>query len=1009
MADEPRVHHGLVAAGSGLLDGWAKLGSGQEAGGKAGRRVYSRALRYLTRMSTRPTPFGAFSGIAIGTFGERTTARLGAAAIASERVRADMGWLLALVKQVEAVPENLSRLNVTMNSMAHLSGERLVLPCSDVYGESDRRAVRVRATEALRHVMRSAARPVPFSRVLAELEESFPKADGTRIAAFVAELVELGLLVTDLRPAVTDPRPEEHVLARLVEAGVADDTVRCLRDIAELARTAADGSTATLEALRARQRDLVPGYKAQTFQLDSRLDLRQAQLSDQIAAEVADAVGCLTRLSQADPGGYEHLAPFHEAFMERYGTDALVPVLDVLSPERGLDAPNSYAHPPRAIVMTQPGTQVNERSARALLALAADAWQRRVDEVELTDDVLRRLAPTASDGAGAVDRMPYPAIDAYVQVQAASADAIDEGRWRAVLNSDGLGEGGRTFGRFFDLFDETYTDRLRGYAQAREALEPDAVFAELSYVPAFGRAANVAIRPTVHRYEIPVNVTASVGPDQVIDLSDIYVGATDDGLRLYSARLGRELVVVQNHMLSPLGAPNVCRFLLEVSRAHYCIPTGFSWGPVEGAPYLPRVVRGRVVLRPAEWTLYPQGPEGEGDGTTPRSAGDVAAWRRTWNVPRYVYLADDDNRLLLDLEHPLCVDELLAELRATSEKLTVQEMLPGQDELWLRDGEGRGYLSEVVIPLLSRAEPATASASGVRASEIAKRADAEAHADHLPGGEWSYLKVYAARDLHDEIIATRLPELVGDLRAGIDLERWFYIRYADPDPHLRIRVKVRSAPDAGKAMETLLGWGRSLVRLGLAHRLEIATYQPEISRYGGPRVYDHIERYFEINSEVSTELLGLLWGKEADVEPEAVTVAAVDALYAQWGLDVRERLSAMLRPADDPEARKHYKEHRDYLCELLAPWDQRPHPRGRAHHDRLQAILSRQAESVRRAARAVSEADAAGTLWGTRDAILASLAHMQVNRLLPMDRPAENRCYLIWGHVLGCLRGRPRG
>ncbi|WP_235093366.1 lantibiotic dehydratase [Streptomyces sp. A1-5] len=1016
MADDPRVRHGLVAAGSGLLDGLAKVEAAQgRASGKEMRRVHSRALRYLTRMSTRPTPFGAFSGVALGSFGETTTARLGETPLVSARVRADMGWLLALVKDLEGAPEVLGRLSVSMNAMAHRVGDRLVLPSSDVHGNADRRSVRVRHTSPLSHIRRlaPAAAPVPYAEVVAELTDRFPAVGHERISAFVAELVGLGLLVTDLRPPVTDPCPEAYVLARLTAAGVEHPAVAGLREVVDLTRTAVHDDTGALDRLRLTQRTLVPAYRHQPFQVDSALGLVDTALNRQVADEVAEAVGCLARLGRAAPGGYDHLVPYHEAFMERYGSDALVPVLELLSAERGLDAPNSYLNPPRAMVMHQTGGEGDPRTARALVALASQAWRSGADEVELSDEALRRLVP-ADEGD---TRRGCPGVDAYVQIAASSARAIDDGDWRAVLNSDGLGEGGRTFGRFFHLLGPSAAERLRSYARAREALEPDVVVAELAYLPGNGRGANVAIRPAVHGYEIPVNVAPSAAPDRIIDLSDIHVGATDDGLRLYSARLGRELVVVQNHMLSPLGAPNVCRFLLEVSRARYAIPTGFTWGPVEGAPYLPRVVRGRVVVRAAEWNLYPAGAQAPLDTApvpVPRTAAELTEWRRTWGVPRHVYLADDDNRLLLDLDHPACADELLTDLRAADERVTLQEALPDPDRTWLRDSAGRGHLAEVVIPLLAAPAgteaappPDTASARAAAAEGIRRKARPAAHPSHLPGSEWSYLKLYAARDLHDEIAAVELAGLAQEIRdAGADVDRWFYIRYADPDAHLRIRTRT---PAGGtSALEPLLDWGRSLVRRGIAERLEVATYHPEVSRYGGPAVYDHIEEFFAANSAVSVQLLGLLWDKEPGLTAEAVTLAAVDALYAQWGLDVRERLAAMPRPAEDKGAREQYKKDRDYLCELLAPWDRRPHLRGRAHHERLAPVLAGQADAVRRASRAVADAEAAGTLWGTRDAVLASLAHMQVNRLLPMDRPAEDRCYLVWGHVLNCLRGRPR-
>ncbi|MER8092840.1 lantibiotic dehydratase [Streptomyces goshikiensis] len=1020
LADDPRVRHGLVAAGSGLLDGLAKLdgpapgagsGSGSGSGsGKGVRRVCSRALRYLTRMSTRPTPFGAFSGVALGTFGDTTTARLGRAALGEAHVRADTAWLLALVQRLEEDPRSLARLGVSVNAMAHRVGDRLVLPSSGVHGDaSDRRAVRVRHTAPLTRIRALAppAAPVPYAALVTALAEEFPAAGRERISAFVTELVGLGLLVTDLRPPVTEPRPEAYVLDRLTAAGVDHPAVAALREIVGLTGPAPYGDTDALRRLRAAQLALVPLHKGQPSQVDSALDLAAPALNRQIAAEVAEAVGCLAELGRAAPAGYDHLGAYHQAFMERYGSDALVPVLELLGAERGLDAPGGYLTPPRAMAVEQHVAEDAPHTARALVALAADAWRRGAGEVELTDEVLRRLLPP--NDPGNIGRPDCPGLDAYVQIAADGPEAIDRGEWRAVLNPDGLGEGGRTFGRFGHLLGPDATGRLRAYARAREALEPDVVVAELAYLPANGRGANVAIRPAVHAYEIPVNVAPTAAPEQVIDLADIHVGAADEGLRLYSARLGRELVVVQNHMLSPYGAPNVCRFLLEVSRARYATPAGFGWGPVEGAPHLPRVVRGRVVVRAAEWNLYPAG--------APRSADEVARWRRDLEVPRYVYLADDDNRLLLDLDHPLCVDELLAELGggagsgsgSGSGRVTLHEALPGPDSAWLRDGSGRGHLSEVVIPLI--ATTARESGSGLAPEEIRRKAAPAAHPAHLPGSAWSYLRLYAARDLHDEIAATELPSLLPQLlEAGADPDRWFYIRYADPDAHLRIRV--RTAEPAGApaaALPALLAWGEGLVRRGLAERLEVATYHPEISRYGGPAVHDAVEELFAANSDVSCQLLRLLWDEEEPgLEPEAVVIAAVDALYAQWGLGIRERLAAMPRPAQDAEARERYRKDRDYLCELLQPWERRPHPLGRAHHERLAAVLDAQAPAVRRAALAVAGAEAAGTLWGSRDAILASLAHMQVNRLLPMDRPAENRCYLVWGHVLNCLRGRPQ-
>ncbi|MEK8106376.1 thiopeptide-type bacteriocin biosynthesis protein [Micromonospora sp. M12] len=53
---------------------------------------------------------------------------------------------------------------------------------------------------------------------------------------------------------------------------------------------------------------------------------------------------------------------------------------------------------------------------------------------------------------------------------------------------------------------------------------------------------------------------------------------------------------------------------------------------------------------------------------------------------------------------------------------------------------------------------------------------------HLPGGEWLYALVYCSGERQDELLRA-----VPALAAGLDVDRWFFLRYGDPDPHLRLR------------------------------------------------------------------------------------------------------------------------------------------------------------------------------------------------------------------------------
>ena len=136
LASRPQVRQALALASPSLAESLERfLRGGAQAGQR--KRLSTGLLRYLIRMSTRPTPFGLFAGVAVGSFAEHTDLRLGETAIARFRTRPDMHWLLSLLRKIEEDPILVAQLNVRLNQTAYLVGERAVLPFADIYGEQD--------------------------------------------------------------------------------------------------------------------------------------------------------------------------------------------------------------------------------------------------------------------------------------------------------------------------------------------------------------------------------------------------------------------------------------------------------------------------------------------------------------------------------------------------------------------------------------------------------------------------------------------------------------------------------------------------------------------------------------------------------------------------------------------------------------------------------------------------------------------------------------------------------
>src|SRR5262249_50022838 len=158
------------------------------------------------------------------------------------------------------------------------------------------------------------------------------------------------------------------------------------------------------------------------------------------------------------------------------------------------------------------------------------------------------------------------------------------------------------------------------------------------------------------------------------------------------------------HMLNHVQSPDVCRFLSDLARDATPQLSGFDWGIAASSRFLPRVEVGRIVLRTAEWRLGRSDLDGGAPSRAPSSfADDLLAWRELWNVPRKVYLAAADNRLMLDLGEPSHREEFRRELVKLSgdADLILQEVLPDFSECWVAGPEGR-YMVELIVPLLAR-------------------------------------------------------------------------------------------------------------------------------------------------------------------------------------------------------------------------------------------------------------------------------------------------------------------
>lgn len=163
--------------------------------------------------------------------------------------------------------------------------------------------------------------------------------------------------------------------------------------------------------------------------------------------------------------------------------------------------------------------------------------------------------------------------------------------------------------------------------------------------------------------------------------------------------------------------------------------------------------------------------------------------------------------------------------------------------------------------------------------------------DYLPGDKWLYFKIYCGVGTIDDVLCGPISRALNEFRSRAYISRWFFIRYSDPDFHLRLRLELSSAEHIGDIILLLKQKLISYIKSGQIYRIVIDTYCREIERYGGWRLMDTSETLFCHDSELVLLILQQLKASNKLDERWKLAFIIVDRLLGVINPDTEERLN----------------------------------------------------------------------------------------------------------------------
>jgi hypothetical protein len=273
---------------------------------KAVQKLSRSLLKYFSRMSSRCTPFGLFSGCTVVPWGEAKTNITRKDGAIKRHTRFDMHYLCALSQQLATLPGIKEHVRYFPNNSVYTVGdERRYIEYKYLESARMHQISSVSDTEYLTLVLNASEKGITMDEAAGLLVSDDISQDEAE--AFIDELLQAQLLTSELEPAITGEEFIYQVISVLERIwrmeqneGVRDiiDTLAAAnRQLAQLDQHTGNAAVPYRAIQKLLDKLEIPYDESKLFQTDVILETSQAVVSNTIQQQLLSALSLLNRMS----------------------------------------------------------------------------------------------------------------------------------------------------------------------------------------------------------------------------------------------------------------------------------------------------------------------------------------------------------------------------------------------------------------------------------------------------------------------------------------------------------------------------------------------------------------------------------------------------------------------------------------------------------------------------------------------------------------------------------------
>lgn len=922
-------------------------------------------LKYFIRSTVRTTPYGYFASVGMGHFSDKTNMEINNQIV---DLKVDNEWANNVIYEIEVQEHLYRKLKFKFNTTCYRSGNRYKNPYFSNYGRGKQDDDQIITENSIKYS--------PLIDIVKDVSKEFTYYEDIKkkiilhydgineelVDITLKELIENEYLLSELRIPAYCEDSLKHILHVLESVEYGEEKYYHLlnlkKDIDEFKE---EGSQIVLEQAYNRMKLLfeTTNYFA--------LNLGYRYSNSELSSEVKNKIEALAEILSSLYVKYDTLKKFKEEFMEKYGTNVEVPLIDIID----VNNFNGLSYLEDVKINEDDREKGIQRVFRDRIEIAAlngnkNVFLYRNDFLKFIDE----------------NEKFVKSFDINIFV------THNNSKYGLYVGPNiGSNRAGNMVQRFVDCLDQ---DEINLYNQLYDNkllnIEDEYMLVELRDFPVSGRNRNIINNNKNYKYYITFACCDEKKEEITID--DIYMSLSRDGkIFLKSKKYGKKIKFVTDNMLNSRLNNKIAQLLKRIAQDSEKYPEDRLFLPGIKYKYVPRIVVEDIVISPRKWTF---GIEDISVNCYEEFKNEFNKIVKEYQMDEELYYVIADNRMIVNIQRDDDMHILFLGMKR-NKQISFQEI---EENLF------KGAIVKNVFQekLINECVFSVISSDKIEHSNITSVELCDDKRSFLLGDDgWIYFKLYGIQNRSDEIIGKYIFALLEKL----DNPDHFFIRYYDnKGEHLRIRIKFNNEHIAYSKLEVIINWAKGLINSRVINSIIFDIYEREINRYGGKEVIEACERVFFKDSK----LIESFYAINKKMEPSILEEYYIKgiAFILRNLTDSEDEMFSIINMGNysaekyRKKYRKNHKKYINYINEILDD-------KANGYFTNIEALDEK--EALINYKFQLKEQFANGKCTNDYFRIVNSIMHMYCNRLTG-NRELEEEYFALVRHALYHIKER---